>query len=299
MTHPPEWLIGEPCPVCGSPDILECELRIGADKIEMSWECRECGHAVTWTARTDVDEGHLIERRIVEHMPLHAITSLYGERGLRERFATETARHCDATGRRQIKQALQLAGRLHSLDHRQREPYVNHLLRVALRIIVHYDVSDPDVICAALLHDTVEDHADDLSPAGRPGAFAMLTACFGPRVADLVSAVTNPIYSHDADEDTQYRAHVRATLESRPWARVLKASDFTDNGVGLMYTTGAKATKSARKYAPLVPILADLIARPDTPLTCQAKARILRQLDTAKQRFAAIEPTTATASEGR
>lgn len=299
MTHPPEWLIGEPCPVCGSPDILECELWIGADKIEMGWECHECGHSVTWTARPDADEGHLIERRIVEHMPLHAITALYGERGLRERFATETSRHCDKTGRRKVKQALQLAGRLHSLDHRQREPYVNHLLRVALRIIIHYDVSDPDVICAALLHDAVEDHADDLSPVGRPGAFATLTACFGPQVADLVGAVTNPIYRTDADEDAQYRSHITATLESHPWARVLKVSDFTDNGVGLIYTTGAKATKSANKYAPLVPVLADLIARPDTPLTCQAKARILRQLDTAKQRFAAIESASIAASEGR
>jgi hypothetical protein len=137
MTHPPEWPIGEPCPVCGSPDILECELRINADKIQMGWECRECGHATTWTARPDTDEGHVIERRIVEHMPLHAITALYGERGLRERFATETARLGDSTGRRKIKQALQFAGRLHAIDHRQREPFVNHLLRVALRIIVH------------------------------------------------------------------------------------------------------------------------------------------------------------------
>ena len=108
-------------------------------------------------------------------MPLHAITALYGERGLRERFATETARLGDRVDRRKIKQALQLAGRLHALDHRQREPFVNHVLRVALRIIVHYDVTDADIICAALLHDSVEDHADDMSPAGRPGAFAMLT----------------------------------------------------------------------------------------------------------------------------
>jgi HD domain len=192
MTHPPEWPLGEPCPVCGSPDILECELRIGADKIQMGWECRECGHSATWTARPDTDEGHVIERRIVEHMPLHAITALYGERGLRERFATETARLGDPPGRRKIKQALQLAGRLHALDHRQREPYLNHVLRVALRIIVHYDVNDADIICAALLHDSVEDHADDMSPAGRPGAFSMLTACFGPHVSDLVDAVTNP-----------------------------------------------------------------------------------------------------------
>jgi hypothetical protein len=299
MTHPLEWPIGEPCPVYGSPDILECELRIGADKIEMAWECRDCGHSTSWTARPDTDEGHVIERRIVEHMPLHAITALYGERGLRERFATETNRICDPAGRRKVKQTLQLAGRLHSLDHRQREPFVNHLLRVALRIIVHYDVHDPEVICAAWLHDTVEDHADDLSPAGRPGAFAMLTACFGSRVAGLVAAVTNPIYIPDSDEDAQYRAHVVASLESRPWARVLKASDFTDNGVGLIYTTGTKAAKSARKYAPLVPVLAELIARQDTPLTCQAKSRILRQLDSANDRFAAIASATVAASEGR
>src|SRR6202042_3803659 len=111
-------------------------------------------------------------------------------------------------GRRKIKQALQLAGRLHAIDHRQREPFVNHLLRVALRIIVHYEVSDADVVCAALLHDSVEDHADDMSSAGRPGAFAMLTACFGPRVTRLVESVTTPADTAGADEHDRYRAHV-------------------------------------------------------------------------------------------
>jgi hypothetical protein len=102
------------------------------------------------------------------------------------------------------------------------------VLRVALRIIVHYDVHDADIICGALLHDSVEGHADDMSPAGRPGAFTVLTACFGPRVANLVGAVTNPIYAQEIDEDDQYRAHVVTSLENHPWARVLKASDFTD-----------------------------------------------------------------------
>lgn len=293
MTHPPEWVIGEPCPTCGSPDITECRLRIGAEHIQMGWECRDCGHASTWKISADADEGHTIERRIVDVMPLHAITALYGERGLRERFATETGRIGDPSGRRRIKQALQLAGRLHALDHRQREPYLNHVLRVALRIICHYDVHDADIICAALLHDSVEDHATDLSPAGRPGAFAMLTAWFGPRVVDLVAAVTNPVYASDIDKHGHYREHVVASLQSHPWARVIKVSDLTDNGVGLIYTTGPKAAKLARKYAPLVPVLAELIARPDTPLTRQAKARILRQLHSAEQRFAAIAPPNA------
>jgi hypothetical protein len=62
----------------------------------------------------------------------------------------------------------------------------------------------------------------------------------------------------------------------------------TDNGVGLHYTSGPKAAELARKYTPVVPILADFIARQDTPLTGHAKALILRQLDTATARFAVI-----------
>lgn len=49
MTHPSGWTIDEPCPKCGSWDIAEYEIRIGADAIRMGWECRDCGHAATWT----------------------------------------------------------------------------------------------------------------------------------------------------------------------------------------------------------------------------------------------------------
>ena len=215
---------------------------------------------MTWTTQPEDHDSHIVERRIVEVMPLHAITALYGERGLRERFAAETARFGDVAGRRKAKRALQLAGRLHAFDHRQREPFVNHLLRVALRIMCHYGVRDADVVCAALLHDAIEDHAEVLSVVGRNGAFATLAATFGPQVADLVAAVTNPPYVSGIDEDEQYRDHVAASLVGNPWARVIKVSDFTDNGVGLIRTTGPKAVKLARKYAPLVPVLADLIA---------------------------------------
>jgi hypothetical protein len=226
-------------------------------------------------------------------MPLHAITTLYGEKGLRERFALETAGMAGAADGRRVKQALQLASRLHAIDHRQREPYVNHVLRVALRIICHYDVRDADIFCAALLHDAVEDHADDLSADGRPGALTVLAVTFGSRVADLIAAATNPVYDAGPDEDGQYRAHVTASLATCPWARVIKVSDFTDNGVGVIHTTGPKAVRLAQKYAPLVPVLADLVAWPDTPLAGHIKARILQQLHSAAERFAAINETSA------
>ena len=173
---------------------------------------------------------------------------------------------------------------------------MNHLLRVALRIMVHYGVWEPDVICAALLHDAVEDHADELSTAGRPGAFTALAAVYGARVAELVAAVTNPIYAPGSDKDRQYREHVVDSLTACPWARVIKLSDFTDNGVGVIHTDGEKALRLARKYAPLVPALAELAARPDTPLPDDVKTRILAQLASASDRFDAI---IAASTEGR
>jgi (p)ppGpp synthase/HD superfamily hydrolase len=240
------------------------------------------------------------ERRIIETMPLHAITALYGEQGLRERLTIESAKLGDADAESKVLDALDLAAGLEAFAQQQQERQLSHLIRVALRISCHYDVRDADVTCAALLHDSVEDHAGDLSAAGRDGAVANLAARFGPRVADLVAAVTTPVYVPEADEEPyfeddeqeHYLDHVAASLDRNPWARVIKASDFTDNGVGLIYTTGLKAVRSARKYAPLVPILADLIARPDTPLTAPVKVRILRQLATAQERFAAIAAAT-------
>jgi (p)ppGpp synthase/HD superfamily hydrolase len=229
------------------------------------------------------------QRRLLATMPLHAITSTYGEAGLRERFAVEIASWPEPD-RRRMERALDLAARLHAADRRDREPYLNHLLRVAIRIMAYYGVRDTDVICAALLHDSVEDHPAELAggAADPAAALAVLAAEFGPRVAELVSAVTNPQYVPGRDPDEQYREHVADSLRDNPWARVIKVSDFTDNGAGLMHTTGPRVHRLAGKYAPLVPVLAELIARPDTPLSAAAKERISAQLDRAADRFAAV-----------
>ena len=245
------------------------------------------------------------QRRLLATMPLHAITSTYGEEGLRERFAAEAASFGEQDQRR-LNRALDLAARLHADDRREREPYVNHLLRVAIRIMSHYGVRDTDVICAALLHDAVEDHPAELT-ASVPGqaeagghggagddqaaALTALAAQFGTRVAGLVAAVTNPPYEPGRDAHEQYREHVADSLRGSPWARVIKASDFTDNGAGLIHSTGARLGKLAGKYAPLVPVLRELIARPDTPLDAAAKEHILAQLDRAAERFAALLPS--------
>jgi (p)ppGpp synthase/HD superfamily hydrolase len=227
-------------------------------------------------------------------MPLHAITAMYGEDGLRQRLLLELESFPPAD-QAQIVDALDLATRLHAEDRRVFEPYMNHLLRVAIRIIRYYGVRDVDVLTAALLHDAVEDHPGELS--GLDGgthdelteaAIAALTLRYNPRVAELVRSVTNPEYDPERDRHEQYRAHVADSLERDPWARVIKVSDFTDNGVGVVHTSPEKAFSSATKYRPLVPKLRELVGRPDTPLSLDAKDHILDQLDLAEERFAAI-----------
>ncbi|MEV6925066.1 hypothetical protein AB0M46_11270 [Dactylosporangium sp. NPDC051485] len=119
-------------------------------------------------------------------------------------------------------------------------------------------------------------------------ALAVLAARFGARTAGLVAAVTNPEYDPSYDRHEQYREHVRASLDRGPWARVIKVSDFTDNGVGVIHTTGPKVQRSATKYRPMVPVLRELVARPDTPLSRPVQQHIFRQLDLAEERFAAM-----------
>jgi (p)ppGpp synthase/HD superfamily hydrolase len=225
---------------------------------------------------------------LLADMPLHAITAAYGEAGLRQRLTVEMRGFPDDE-RSAAGQALTLASRLHANDRRQQEPYVNHLLRVAIRIISHYGIHDADVVCAGLLHDAVEDHPGGLAADGsQQAALAALAVEFGPRVAGLVAAVTNPEFQPGRDQNEQYREHVAASLERCPWARVIKISDFTDNGISLIYYSGPNLARLAARYAPLVPVLRELIARPDTPLSDQVKARIREQLGRTEQRLAAI-----------
>lgn len=81
-----------------------------------------------------------------------------------------------------------MASQLHAGDQRQSEPYINHPLRVAIRIMSHYGVRDPDVVAAALLHDSVEDHAAELAPEGTAAAaVCALIARFGTGVGGLVA----------------------------------------------------------------------------------------------------------------
>lgn len=142
-------------------------------------------------------------------------------------------------------------------------PYMEHVLRVALRPFFHYGISDPDVVITGLLHDTVEDEArkfcsmflgvsQDLSEVeARHDMLEWIMNRFGYRVYSAVSALTNPIPAEGEDKIQSYRNHVKDTVAANKVALTVKISDYIDNAGSLHQTEAPgspRAIKMVGKY---------------------------------------------------
>jgi guanosine-3',5'-bis(diphosphate) 3'-pyrophosphohydrolase len=101
-------------------------------------------------------------------------------------------------------------------------PYINHPLDVAYRLIEVAGVSDPEVLAAAILHDTVEDTdatAQDIHSE------------FGPRVAALVAEVTDDKSLQKAERKRLQVAHAPHISAQ---AALIKISDKISNVLDLV-----------------------------------------------------------------
>ncbi len=143
-------------------------------------------------------------------------------------------------------------------------PYIEHPLRVALRL-VRLGVSEPSLIAAAVLHDTVEDCSKvfvkdylQMEP-GETGECRTLLSQFieqryGPTTAEYVLSVTNPVA--DKLTHTQYQQNVREEIATSPKTYLLKFGDFFDNAGSLHYQDREGNEKMvyrlASKYYPLI-----------------------------------------------
>lgn len=219
------------------------------------------------------------------------VGEIHGEAGLRDYLVSEFERFAEAD-RRLMGGALELATTLHQEDRRAREPYMNHILRVALRTVRDYEEDDPAVIIAALLHDTVEDHfreladleeSHDVTDADAQAiAIQKLGLMFGYGVAGMVDALTIPAELKQLPKDEyrgEYRSHVISSLRANPKCRIVKVGDVDDNTGDLHQLPAKKARHIALKQLPMLPMLAELIMLDDTPLTETARMRALHRLD--------------------
>ena len=78
-------------------------------------------------------------------------------------------------------------------------PYAEHLLEAVEVLVRGAGVTDPDVLCAAVLHDVVED---------TPCTIEDVRAAFGDRVAGMVAWVTKPETADGADRKASKEAYL-------------------------------------------------------------------------------------------
>ena len=98
--------------------------------------------------------------------------------------------------------------------------YITHPLRVCLLLFEVGGLDSPDLLCAALLHDVVED-TDTMVEE--------LTGDYGSKVSDLVRSVTLADLRKGQSRSERDRAHFSSLSWEGRDAQILRSADRLDN----------------------------------------------------------------------
>jgi (p)ppGpp synthase/HD superfamily hydrolase len=148
-----------------------------------------------------------------------------------------------------LRQAVSYAQAHHGDQRRPTgTPYLEHLLE-ALEVLVRgAGVTDPGILCAAVLHDVVEDtdrSVDDVR------------AAFGARVADLVGWVTIPEPGPGQDRAGVKEEYLRGLRRAPRDAMLVKLADRVSNAQTLQ---NLPAARQRAYYAQTVEYIVPLAA---------------------------------------
>lgn len=175
----------------------------------------------------------------------------------------------DKEGQAMILSAAQLATFLHqgqtrkSRDGFDRVPYIEHPVRMAIRVI-RWGVTDPAVVVAALLHDTVEDclkrYVENfVEPVEGQNdmvtVLEWLAESYTPRAALIIRFMT---VDKNKPYITKFNGIAAAASEDDEYeALVIYASDLVDNAGSLPHQFGSvpdqMIDKLLAKYLPIIP----------------------------------------------
>lgn len=119
-----------------------------------------------------------------------------------------------------ILKAAYFAAEKHKSQHRKGEdgsPYINHPLFVATLLAELAEVSDVDILTAAILHDTIEDTETTKEE---------LVELFGEKVADLVSEVTD---NKALEKSVRKQLQIEHASQLSKGAALIKLADKINN----------------------------------------------------------------------
>jgi (p)ppGpp synthase/HD superfamily hydrolase len=119
-----------------------------------------------------------------------------------------------------VLKAADAAARWHVHQRRKgpgQEPYINHLVEVAMLVANATDGTDTNLVIAALLHDTIEDCEVPRE---------IVAETFGADVASLVEEVTD---DKSLPKAVRKLEQIKTAATRSPRAKILKLADKTSN----------------------------------------------------------------------
>lgn len=165
--------------------------------------------------------------------------------------------HFDEPTKTKIKEAYQDAKEAFRLKplRESGERYFEHLRATALILMDECRIEDPDIIIAALLHDSVEDTFAFGSWEGksntqaRAEAYAEIEKKYGSRVAGIVLAVAKPRVDgiEITDKSQVLPAYIEQLRVASADAKIVKLADVLHNSRTLHYRKPYKQIEVARK----------------------------------------------------
>ena len=160
-----------------------------------------------------------------------------------------------------VQRAYEYAKAAHeAVDQRRKytdEPYIVHPVAVA-RLLESLGYED-DVLCAALLHDTVEDTNVTQEDVERE---------FGPDIAALVEMVTDTAKPEDGNRKARMAINRAHTAKASPKGKTIKAADINDNWSSILNHSRGFAYKWIPEKIEQIAVLRD-----------EADPRIIEVLD--------------------
>ena len=119
-----------------------------------------------------------------------------------------------------LTSAIDFAATWHKDQRRKytNEPYINHPIEVMQ--IVSEVVTDIDTLCAAVLHDVVEDCGVSIR---------MIRIAFGQNVSDMVSDLTDVSKPEDGNRAKRKEIDRQHTSQSSALAKTVKLADLISN----------------------------------------------------------------------
>ena len=131
------------------------------------------------------------------------------------------------TDLQRLAAALDFAARCHRGQRRKNEeqdPYINHPISLLHVLAAEAHITDVDVLCAALLHDVIEDCAR--TPEERAERVAEIEQRFGAHVLRIVEEVTDDKTISKAERKRAQVDHAKRLSHA---AKLVKLADKTVN----------------------------------------------------------------------